>query len=74
VLDLVKDTRTDRIDRVLLHPIAGLVVFVAVMAFLFQSIFTWAARDGRNRRLMGQLATMARGALPRVARRSVCDA
>jgi len=65
VLDLVKDKRTDRIDRVLLHPAAGLAVFVAVMIFLFQSIFTWAAPamdaiDGG----MGHLASIARAALP----------
>jgi len=65
VLDLMKDSRTDRIDRVLLHPIAGLVVFVAVMVFLFQSIFTWAAPamdaiDGT----IGRLAVTARTAVP----------
>jgi ferrous iron transport protein B len=37
-----RDERTDRIDRVLLHPIAGLLIFAAVMVFLFQSIFSWA--------------------------------
>jgi ferrous iron transport protein B len=35
-------TTTDRIDRVLTHRIWGLVIFVAVMAFVFQSIFTFA--------------------------------
>jgi ferrous iron transport protein B len=34
--------RTRRIDRVLLHPVFGLVVFIALMTFLFSSIF-WAA-------------------------------
>jgi ferrous iron transport protein B len=37
------DERTDRIDRVLLHPFFGAVTFAAVMIFVFQSIFTWAA-------------------------------
>ncbi|NRA03212.1 MAG: ferrous iron transporter B [Myxococcales bacterium] len=37
-----EDSRTQRIDRVLLHPVAGSLVFAAVMVFLFQSIFTWA--------------------------------
>jgi len=36
------DRRTDRLDRVLLHPVAGLVVFAAVMVLLFQAIFAWA--------------------------------
>jgi ferrous iron transport protein B len=37
-----RDVRTDRIDRVLLHPVAGIAVFAAVMVLLFQSIFSWA--------------------------------
>jgi len=37
-----RDHRTDRIDRVLLHPVAGLCVFAMVMMLFFQSIFTWA--------------------------------
>ncbi len=36
------DTRTDRIDRLLLHPVGGLLAFGAVMVLLFQSIFAWA--------------------------------
>jgi ferrous iron transport protein B len=39
---LARDTRTDRIDRVLLHPVFGLAVFGLVMLLLFQSIFSWA--------------------------------
>ena len=34
--------RTRRIDRVLLHPVFGLLIFIALMTFLFSSIF-WAA-------------------------------
>lgn len=37
-----RDARTQRLDAVLLHPIWGSVFFVLVMAFFFQSIFTWA--------------------------------
>jgi len=37
------DRRSDRIDRVLLHPVSGVLVFAFVMVVLFQSIFTWAA-------------------------------
>jgi ferrous iron transport protein B len=40
--NLAADTRTDRIDRVLLHPVAGIAVFAVVMLLLFQSIFSWA--------------------------------
>jgi ferrous iron transport protein B len=38
----VRDPRTERLDRILLHPVWGGVVFFAVMALFFQSIFTWA--------------------------------
>lgn len=34
---------TDRIDAWVLHPIWGGVILLAVLTFLFQSIFTWAA-------------------------------
>lgn len=33
---------TNRLDSILLHKIFGPVIFVAVMAFVFQSIFSWA--------------------------------
>ncbi|MDA0667341.1 MAG: ferrous iron transporter B [Planctomycetota bacterium] len=34
---------TRKIDRVLLHPVLGLVVFGAFLAVFFQAIFSWAA-------------------------------
>lgn len=37
------DRRTRRIDSVLLHPVAGTIIFFAVMFALFQAIFTLAA-------------------------------
>ncbi|MGE2715132.1 ferrous iron transporter B [Mycolicibacterium litorale] len=37
------DRRSARIDRILLHPLYGSLVFVAVMFLLFQMIFTVAA-------------------------------
>jgi ferrous iron transport protein B len=33
---------TDRVDAVVLHRVAGPLIFVALMALVFQSIFTWA--------------------------------
>lgn len=36
------DERTERLDRILLHPVWGMVAFVIVMALIFQSIFTWS--------------------------------
>jgi ferrous iron transport protein B len=62
---LAADRRTDRIDRVLLHPVWGLGVFAAVMLLLFQSIFAWAvpAMDGIEALVTG-LAGLSRAALP----------
>ena len=36
-------SRTERIDRVLLHRAAGFAVFMAVMTVMFMALFTWAA-------------------------------
>ncbi|MFT5048715.1 MAG: ferrous iron transport protein B [Chlamydiales bacterium] len=35
-------SRTDRIDSVLLHPIAGFAIFLLAMGVVFQSLFSWA--------------------------------
>lgn len=35
-------SRTDRVDRVLLHPLAGFLVFLLAMGLVFQSLFSWA--------------------------------
>lgn len=37
-----RDRLTEAIDRVVLHPVAGTALFVAVMVFFFQLIFAWA--------------------------------
>jgi ferrous iron transport protein B len=36
------DTLTGRIDSVLLHPVAGLVILLAVLFVMFQAVFAWA--------------------------------
>ena len=36
------ETLTDRIDRIVMHPFWGYLIFFGVMAFVFQTIFTWA--------------------------------
>ena len=36
------DSRSDRVDRVLTHPVYGSVVFFAVMVVVFQAIFSWS--------------------------------
>ncbi len=63
--DLEPDTRTDKIDRVLLHPIAGVAVFALVMVLLFQSIFSWAvpAMDAIDAGF-GELGRVSRALLP----------
>lgn len=59
------DTRSDRIDRWLLHPLMGLLAFAAVMIFVFQSIFTWAvpAMDAIET-LVSELGRLSRSFLP----------
>jgi ferrous iron transport protein B len=39
----VADTHTERLDRVLTHPVFGLMVFIGVMASLFWTLFQLAA-------------------------------
>lgn len=34
---------TYRIDRVLLHPVGGILLLLALMFFMFQAVFSWAA-------------------------------
>ena len=43
-----EDTRTAKLDAVLLHPVYGLLAFAVTMFLVFQTIFTWAqpAMDG----------------------------
>jgi ferrous iron transport protein B len=36
------DTVTGRVDAVLLHPIAGIVILLAILFVMFQAVFTWA--------------------------------
>jgi len=35
-------TLSDRIDRVLLHPVLGLVILAGVLFLIFQAVFSWA--------------------------------
>lgn len=37
-----KRVLSERLDRVLLHPVLGFALFVAVMLLLFQALFSWA--------------------------------
>jgi ferrous iron transport protein B len=41
--DELQEIGSDTIDRILTHRVAGLAVFVAISAFLFQGIYSWSA-------------------------------
>jgi ferrous iron transport protein B len=58
----VKVSLTDRIDRILTHRLWGALVFVAVMALMFQAILSWAtvpmdAIDGAIAQISGWMET-----------------
>ena len=36
------DTLTGKVDAVLLHPVAGLAILLALLFLMFQAVFTWA--------------------------------
>jgi ferrous iron transport protein B len=36
------DTVTAKIDAVVLHPVAGLLILLAILFFMFQAVFAWA--------------------------------
>jgi ferrous iron transport protein B len=36
------DSQTNRADAVLLHPVAGLVILLAILFVMFQAVFAWA--------------------------------
>ncbi|MGH7739590.1 MAG: ferrous iron transport protein B [bacterium] len=56
---------TNRIDRVVLHPVWGPLIFVLVVLLVFQSIFTWAqpAMDGMDQGV-AWLGSLLANALP----------
>ncbi len=56
---------TDRIDRVVLHPVAGTLIFALVMVTFFQLIFRWAtpAMDAIDA-AVAALSALLRQALP----------
>jgi len=39
----VKRNLSDRIDRIVLHRVVGPIIFLALMAVVFQAVFSWAA-------------------------------
>lgn len=41
--DETKQSASDRLDRVLLHPFWGYIIFIGLLSLIFQSIFAWAS-------------------------------
>jgi ferrous iron transport protein B len=58
-------SRSERVDRVLIHPVAGLAIFLAIMFVVFQSLFAWAepVMQGIDT-LIGSLGSALKTALP----------
>ncbi|SVA75273.1 uncharacterized protein METZ01_LOCUS128127, partial [marine metagenome] len=42
IINIKTNTRSERIDNILTHPVFGPFIFVGLLAFIFQSVFTWA--------------------------------
>jgi len=56
---------SDKIDRVLTHPFFGLVILVAILLLVFQSIFSWANLPmDMLEKVFGGLADIVRSELP----------
>jgi len=56
---------TDRIDRWVMHPVFGVVVFFLIMLLIFQAIFAWAAVPmDFIESTMGQLGMLIRDSFP----------
>ena len=66
------ETASDRIDSLLLHPVAGLVLLAVVMFLVFQAVFAWATplMDAIEAGI-GALGTLISTALPDNALRSL---
>lgn len=57
--------KSDKLDQVLIHPVAGPLIFIGMMALVFQSIYSWASFpmdiiDG----FFGWLSGIIHGVLP----------
>jgi ferrous iron transport protein B len=59
------DRRADMFDRIVLHPVLGLLVLSAVMFLMFQAVFSWAAplQDGVSA-LIAWLSDQVSSAIP----------
>jgi ferrous iron transport protein B len=56
---------TDRLDALLLHPVAGFALFLLLMGLVFQSLFSWAdPMIGGIEEVFGSLSELAAARLP----------
>ena len=63
--ELIPHEPTDRIDRVVLHPLVGPLILTAVLFLMFQAVFAWAeAPMGWIESATAWLGEMVGGALP----------
>jgi ferrous iron transport protein B len=63
--ELIPHEPTDRIDRVVLHPLVGPLILAAVLFLMFQAVFAWAeAPMGWIEAATAWLGEMVGGALP----------
>jgi ferrous iron transport protein B len=59
------DTPSDRIDRIVLHPVVGPLILVAMLFLMFQAVFAWAQPFMRAiTALIAALAGLIAAALP----------
>ena len=72
----IERSLTHRIDRVVLHPVVGPIVLLALLFVVFQAVFSWAAPGMELiEAVLGWLADLASGALPEgLVRSFVVDA
>jgi ferrous iron transport protein B len=62
----VRHPLTERVDRVLIHPVFGFALFLGIMGLLFQSLFTWAdPMIGLLEDALAWMATSPRARCPR---------
>ena len=63
--ELIPHTISDRIDRVVLHPVAGPVLLAVVLFLIFQAVFSWSALPMDAIRVAAEwLGHVVGGALP----------
>ena len=63
--EVAPHTMTDRIDRVVLHPVIGPLLLAVLLFLMFQSVFSWAEMPMKAiKEATNWAATMVGGALP----------